>query len=141
MTKASTRKAAQPAPATPDPLADLRDGTDERAMAPQEPEKAPQAPSQEEVGAEGPSLLSSPHMGLLEDEDGAPFGQDVQDAFLQRMTDALMDLAADPKAGDPAVIGWEQAVERWHADTVSLGFLHRGGRCGCRYIAQRILGA
>ena len=24
----------------------------------------------------------------------------------------------------------------WHADTVALGFLHKGGACGCRYLAK-----
>lgn len=34
---------------------------------------------------------------------------------------------------------WDQAraqmVAGWHADTVSLGFLHKGGNCGCHYLA------
>ena len=32
-------------------------------------------------------------------------------------------------------------IAAWHADTVATGFLHRGGRCGCRYIATRALDA
>jgi hypothetical protein len=32
-------------------------------------------------------------------------------------------------------------IAAWHADPVALGFLHRGGRCGCRYLAERALDA
>jgi hypothetical protein len=34
---------------------------------------------------------------------------------------------------------WDEAravvIAGWHADSVSLGFLHKGGNCGCRYLA------
>lgn len=33
-----------------------------------------------------------------------------------------------------------EAIATWHADRVSLGFLHSGGRCGCRYLARKMLG-
>lgn len=29
----------------------------------------------------------------------------------------------------------ERAIAAWHADTVALGFLHKGGRCGCHYLS------
>lgn len=32
-------------------------------------------------------------------------------------------------------------IAAWHADPVSHGFLHRGNRCGCRYIIARALDA
>lgn len=32
-----------------------------------------------------------------------------------------------------------EMIAAWHADTVSLGFLHGGGRCGCRYLARTAL--
>lgn len=28
-----------------------------------------------------------------------------------------------------------EVVAAWHADTTATGFLHRGGGCGCRYVA------
>lgn len=34
---------------------------------------------------------------------------------------------------------WDQAraqvIAGWHGDPVSLGFLHKGGNCGCHYLA------
>lgn len=32
-----------------------------------------------------------------------------------------------------------EMVTAWHTDPTSQGFLHGGGQCGCRYIAQRAL--
>lgn len=32
-------------------------------------------------------------------------------------------------------------IAAWHADTTAHGFVHRGGRCGCRYLADRALDA
>lgn len=32
-------------------------------------------------------------------------------------------------------------IAAWHADTTSVGFLHRGGTCGCRYLANVALDA
>ena len=29
-----------------------------------------------------------------------------------------------------------ETVAAWHADTTAPGFLHRGGVCGCRYLAR-----
>lgn len=32
-------------------------------------------------------------------------------------------------------------ITAWHADTTTVGFLHGGGMCGCRYIANAALDA
>ena len=34
-----------------------------------------------------------------------------------------------------------ETVAAWHADTTAPGFLHRGGVCGCRYLARTALRA
>ena len=32
-------------------------------------------------------------------------------------------------------------VAAWHADPTAVGFVHRGGMCGCRYLARAALDA
>lgn len=43
-------------------------------------------------------------------------------------------VAEDTRDEDRAVV-----IAAWHADTVVTGFMHRGGQCGCRYIANLAL--
>lgn len=133
-------KAPSPAPSTPveDPLADLRDG-DERYPAqegPQGAQEGPQAPGEadplstlvgEACGAVSVCWDPTPE-GVFQSEAASAIVDDLLDA-IRPMVAPAQDLTADA------------AVEAWHANTVALGFLHKGGRCGCRYVAQVILGA
>lgn len=98
MTQAKTRKAAQQAPApVQDPLADLREPTDERGQA-----------------TGGLATLTQ--------------AEQAEPARVLLTQDAWDAARAEVIAG-------------WHADTVALGFLHKGGNCGCRYLAGIALSA
>lgn len=64
--------------------------------------------------------------------------------------DPLADLREDAPAGPPAPEVVEDAapfdvvgaiVAEWHSDTTAQGFAHKGGACGCRYLALGALRA
>lgn len=56
-----------------------------------------------------------------------------------------LEYTPDPPAAEPASVGLVTQADQdraravvvatWHADTVALGFLHKGGVCGCQYLA------
>ena len=136
----SGKTAAQEAAQTPpDPLADLRDPDDTRYP----PQEGPQG-AQEAAGAPGEtdplSTLVFEALGAAsacwEDLSSAgEFQSDAARAIGDDLVDALRPML------ETQALDADEAVRRWHADTVALGFLHKGGRCGCAYIARVILGA
>lgn len=146
----AAKKAAVPPP-TPasDPLADLRDDGDAetRYPAPPSQEGAQEPP---EAPGEGDPLTAvilerlEAAMALPLDPDGILAGApDKEAATRQALGVMAADLADNlrPTLAPPDALTPREAVERWHADTVAVGILHRGGRCGCTYLAQTILGA
>lgn len=136
------RKAAapSPAPSTPveDPLADLREDS-ERYADQQTPQEGPQG-AQETPGGEDPlSTLVGEACGAVSMcWDPTPEGE-FQGEAASAIVDDLLD-AIRPMLEVQALTA-DEAVERWHRDTVAVGFLHKGGRCGCAYVARVILGA
>lgn len=129
----AAQKAAQ-APA--DPLADLRDPDD----ATRYPAETTQEPAGATEGAEEPHPLAQ----LLGEAVGAasmcwdpePAGVFASERAAAIVDDLVAALNQAPtEAADP-----DEAVERWHRDTVAVGFLHKGGRCGCNYLARVVLG-
>lgn len=136
-----TRAAAKPKPVpAEDPLADLRE--DDATRYPQE------TPGDTQDGPEAPGEGDPLAVLLLERLEAAmaiPLDPDgVITPEARQMATALaaetaIDLA--PMLGSVQATSADEAVERWHADTVAIGFLHKGGRCGCAYIARVILGA
>ena len=58
---------------------------------------------------------------------------------------AAPDVKPDPEPVDEThdALWHEDAATRitqaWHADTTSQGFAHKGGVCGCRYLARKAL--
>jgi hypothetical protein len=143
MGRPAAKKAAAAPPTAPpadDPLADLRED-DARYQGAEGPQGAAGAPDGPEVDQEDPNPLATllyglqtAAMGIM----GEPTQEDLEMAQALA-TEAAADL--EPTLTPVAVLGADEAVARWHADTVALGFLHKGGRCGCRYVAQVILGA
>lgn len=134
--KATTATKAPPAP-TEDPLADLRE--DDAARYPQEgqegAQEGPEAPGEgdplatlvyEALGTASVCWDPKPE-GVFQSEQAEAVGKAL-----------LADLQPHLVTDAPSV---DDAVTRWHADTVAVGFLHKGGRCGCAYLARVILGA
>lgn len=107
----TTTKATPATPPPADPLADLRQEWGDTSGA----DVAPTAttPQEPASGATGPE----------DDLEG-------QEAVSERLV--TQEEREEQRA---------QVITAWHADTVSMGFLHRGGRCGCRYLAERVLDA
>lgn len=138
-----TSKTAQSKPTPADPLADLREDDTERypeqGQAGQEgPQEGPGNPERPEglsalvgeaVGAASVCWDPKPE-GVFQSEEASA----IVDALL---TDLQPMLNPEPVQA----ITVQEAVDRWHANTVALGFLHKGGRCGCTYLAQIVLGA
>lgn len=138
-------KPAQPAPNV-DPLADLREPDAARYPDPtvaqdgqnglQEAPAATERPEGletlvfEALGAASACWENLEGAGVFQSDQAKAIG-DALVADLQPM------LNPEPVQATTA----QEAVARWHSDTVALGFLHKGGRCGCLYIAQRALGA
>lgn len=132
-------RAAKPTPtAEPvaaDPLADLREDSERY------PEEA-QGGVQEAPGdPEGQSPLAT----LVGEACGAvsmcwdPTPEGVfQSEAASAIVDDLLE-AIQPMLQVEAQTA-EEVMERWHANTVAVGFLHKGGRCGCRYLAQIVVG-
>lgn len=122
MTPPRNRQAAQ-APTEPatDPLADLREPDD---LTP-----GPGEPATEQ---------HTDPLPTLEDPDGAPYPEEVQEAFRAYLLDYIAAGATvTPESWDETR---DLAVVAMHQDTTAAGFLHHGG-CGCRYIAGVILTA
>lgn len=139
----AAKKAAAPAPVpSADPLADLREPDDRYpADAPEGPQEGQGAPPGSAGDQEDPDPLvtlltglQAAAMGIM----GEPTKEDLEMAQALA-TEAAAELA--PMLAPVAVMDADEAVARWHADTVAVGFLHKGGRCGCAYIARVILGA
>jgi len=135
----AAKKAAAAPPQTPpvDPLADLRE--DDAARYPEEGQEGPQE------GPEAPGE-GNPLTQVLGEAVGAAsmcWDPKPEGVFDSEAASAIVDgLVADlqPHLQVEATTA-DEAVERWHADTVAVGFLHKGGRCGCAYLARIILGA
>lgn len=137
----TAKKAVSPAPSTPvdDPLADLREDADRYADQ-QTPQEGPQGEG--DGGPEGHDPLAT----VVGEACGAvsmcwdptPEGE-FQSEAASAIVDDLLD-AIRPML-EVQALDADEAVERWHRDTVAVGFLHKGGRCGCRYVARVILGA
>lgn len=96
-------------------------------MTPPKARKAAQAPTQApEPTQDDPlaDLRDDPTPGdLLENPDADPENPEsveVRPLVTQGIQDEMVT----------------EVMTVWHADTVSLGFLHKGGACGCRYLAK-----
>lgn len=137
----AAKKAAAPPPAD-DPLADLRED-DARYEGTQE---APGAPGSDpaDPGATDPLAdVVEAALGGVEASWRQALGVETPPEVQEYVQAIQETLVADlrPLVEPVAVLEVQEAVERWHADTVAMGFLHKGGRCGCHYIARVILGA
>ena len=137
-TKAAQAKPAKAEPeTTPDPLADLREGDDTR-YPPQEgqggAQEGPEAPGE---GDPLRTVLGEALGAASMCWDPVPEGV-FQPEQASEVLEELVAALAEVQPVQATTV--DKAVERWHADTVAVGFLHKGGRCGCRYIAQVILG-
>lgn len=82
--------------------------------------------------APAPTAPVDPLADLREDEDtpleGSQPGQDAQEGPGRAL--ASQDDHDTARA---------EIVAAWHADTTAHGFVHRGGQCGCRYLADLAL--
>lgn len=129
-----------------DPLADLRSteatngpetGRD-GAPDPQEPvaEEAQQADPlrtavMEALGAASSCWIPDTGDAVFDSERATRIGDDLM-AVITGTTTPVTDQDADARMAE--------MIAAWHADTPALGFLHNGGRCGCRYVAKVALG-
>lgn len=139
-TAAKAPAKSSPAPSTPveDPLADLREDEPD-ARYPEDGQNGPQEGPGDPEGADPLATLVGEACGAVSVcWDPAPEGV-FQSEAAAAVVDDLLD-AIRPMLEVQALTA-DEAVERWHRDTVAVGFLHKGGRCGCRYVAQVILGA
>lgn len=131
----------KPAPASADPLADLRE-PDDAERYPQEGQGGTQE-GQEAPGEGDP--LTALILERLEAAMAIPLDPEgvITDEARQMATALATETATDlaPLLGSVQATTADEAVERWHKDTVAIGFLHKGGRCGCAYIARVVLGA
>lgn len=137
MPRAKNNPAPPPTPDSADPLADLReDGDRYPDDAPQEAQESPQE-------AQGASGGSDPLATLIGEACGrvsmcwdptpeGVFQSEAASAIVEDLVEAVRPML------EVQATGVQEAVERWHADTVAMGFLHKGGRCGCHYIARVI---
>lgn len=136
--KAAATPSTTSSPGVEDPLADLRD-PDDSARYPEEGQNGAQE------GPEAPGE-GDPLRNVLGEALGAAsmcWDPVPEGVFQPEQASAILDdllVAMAPLQPVEAATA-DEAVERWHADTVAVGFLHKGGRCGCRYLAQVILGA
>jgi hypothetical protein len=135
MPRAAAAKAPAAEPA--DPLADLREEGDRYGT-----------PGAQEGAQDGPPAPGEgdPLATLLGEAVGAAsvcWEPKPEGVFQPEQASAIVDdlLASLRPMLDVQATDADAAVERWHADTVAVGFLHKGGRCGCAYLARVILGA
>lgn len=136
--QAAKKAAPKPQPTPPeDPLADLREG-DDRYPAQEAQEGAQDGPGAPPEGDPLRTVLGEALGAASMCWDPTPEGEFQSEATVAILEDLVEALGPHLQAQSQTAA---EAVERWHADTVALGFLHKGGRCGCRYIAQVILGA
>lgn len=128
---------AKPEPTAADPLADLRE--DDAARYPQEGQEGPQEGP--EAPGEGDPMATRVYEALGAASmcwDPTPEGVFMSEAAEAIGADLLDDLRPLLKDEDAPTV--ESMVEKWHADTVAVGFLHKGGRCGCAYLARVVQG-
>lgn len=141
MARPAAKKAAAPPPAD-DPLADLRDPDDRyegTQEGPGDPGGDPANPGATDPLADVVEAALGGVEASWRQALGVETPREVQE-YVQAIQETLVaDLR--PLVEPVAVLEVQEAVERWHADTVAMGFLHKGGRCGCHYIARVILGA
>lgn len=64
-------------------------------------------------------------------------GPDVEPADQEDQDTVSVPLTTEEQREEMTAV----IIAAWHADPVSHGFLHRGNRCGCRYIIARALDA
>jgi hypothetical protein len=134
---AASRPSTTSSPGVEDPLADLRE--DDGARYPEEGQEG----AQEGLGApEGDSPLAT----LVGEAMGAVsvcWEPAPEGVFMSEAASAIVDdlLEAIQPMLEVQALDADEAVARWHKDTVAVGFLHKGGRCGCAYLARVILGA
>lgn len=149
MPRTSKTAQAKPAPTPADPLADLREPDAERypeqgpdGNTPQDGQEGPQEGPGAPERPEGLSTLVGEALGAASMcWDPKPEGV-FQSEEASAIVDALLaDLQPMLDPTPVQAMTAEDAVARWHANTVALGFLHKGGRCGCLYVAQIALGA
>lgn len=120
-----------------DPLADLRED-DDRYPAQETPQGGQDGPGEDPEGDPLRTVLGEALGAASMCWDPVPegvFQPEQASEVLEDLVEALKPLQSVQATST------DEAVKRWHADTVAMGFLHKGGRCGCRYIAQVILGA
>jgi hypothetical protein len=109
--------------------------------APKAPQAPPTAPTEPVPGPPPPSVpVVDPLADLREP------GPDLPPVVGDAQPEVTEDQETEPESG--ALVtqeDWDRkrdlAVVAMHADTTTLGFLHKGGRCGCHYIAGVILHA
>lgn len=137
--KATT--ASSPASSTPveDPLADLRED-EPAARYPEDgqngTQEGPEAPG--EADPLVVTILAALETAMAIPQDNA----DELNAVHTEMATALANETADTlRPSLTPAVDVDEVVERWHENTVALGFLHKGGRCGCAYIARAAFGA
>lgn len=141
MPRSTPAKKATPKPAPADPLADLRESDEAEGRYP-----APDGQEQVQDGPEAPGEgdpLTALILERLEAAMAIPLGLDgvITDEARQMATGLAVETAEQIAQVPVQATNPEDAVERWHADTVAVGFLHKGGRCGCAYLARVVLGA
>lgn len=137
MPRSTTAKKAAATPPPADPLADLRE--DDDARYPEDGQEGPQeGPAAPGEGDPLRTVLGEALGAASMCWDPAPEG-----VFQPEQASAILDdlVGAIAQAQPVQAMTADEAVTRWHANTVAVGFLHKGGRCGCRYLAQVILGA
>ena len=142
MPRAAKKAAApQPAPTPEDPLADLREDDTRypEQEGPQEGQNGAQEGQEQDAGADPLATLVGEACGAVsmcwDPTPEGVFQGEAASAIVDDLLDAIRPML------EVQALDADEAVERWHADTVAVGFLHKGGRCGCAYIARVILGA
>lgn len=72
--------------------------------------------------------------------DPMPDGlDDVMDAPAKEPTEEPSPPSVPLNTQEQRTQHLSQVITAWHHDTVAVGFLHRGGRCGCHYLARVVL--
>lgn len=157
------RKSDQDAPEkSADPLADLREpepnlATDGPKLPPSTPTPAAQEPAGEPVSQEdmvylyaATSAQEAVQLALMQ---ATPETMDTLEAELMALLGKFQPGGTAPleapgqvlAVGSPLVAQDDQdrarnlMIQTWHEDTVCTGFVHKGGVCGCNYLAQTAL--
>lgn len=138
MTPPKARKAAQAAPvAAPDPLADLREPETDASRYPMETDATRETAEPgddtletmvfEALGAASACWETLDGAGEFQSEAAEAIGHDLVSAIRGMVTLVTED---DQQAQV------DRMIVAWHDNTIALGFLHKGGRCGCHYLAK-----